>query len=76
MLGVGGGIEKGKEKNTEKHVLAGKAFGYYHMCSILSRPWSLMFFLKVKTLFFLKLRLSTTDIKTMRPERADPALSV
>lgn len=44
------------------------------MCSILSSPWSLMFFLKLKTLFFLKLRLSTTDIKTMRPERADRAL--
>lgn len=43
------------------------------MCSILSSPWSLMFFLKLKT-FFLKLRLSTTDSKTMRPERADLAL--
>lgn len=75
-MGGGRDRKKGKEENTEKHVLAGKAFGDYHMCSTLSSPWSLMFFLKLKTLFFLKLRLSTTDIKTMRPERADPDLSV
>jgi hypothetical protein len=33
-------------------------------------------FLNVKALFFLKLRLSSTDIKTMRPERAGAGLSV
>lgn len=33
-------------------------------------------FLNVKALFFLKLWLSSTDVKTMRPEGADAGLSV
>lgn len=57
-MGQGWTQKKKEEENPAKHVLAGPAFRALPYVFHIAQTRSLMFFLKVETLFFLQLRLN------------------